>query len=309
MYHHLFSRRIPSLAALCALLALLMTLSGPRCPGARAEYDAYAFEVCEIEPEYTGNGYTSGNVRIDITSQWVGHSDVYVCDILITNTDCFRRAWGADDWPHETERIGTMAERKGAVLAMTGDNGAYLGSGLIVGNGEILRNTDNTKRDLCVMYRDGRMETFIAAETDMRALYGSLENDPSVWQVFLFGPALLDDEGRALSSFNSNVFPANPRSIIGYYEPGHYCFVQIDGRSVPSALEKGRSSTGLTLAEAAAFMETLGCRAAYNLDGGQSSALWFNGEIVSTPYKGGRKVTDIVYIADLPPLNEGSIIP
>ena len=46
--------------------------------------------------------------------------------------------------------------------------------------------------------------------------------------------------------------------------------------------------------------DELGCKAAYNLDGGQSSMLWYNGEMVSTPYKGGRPVGDIVYLKDLP---------
>ena len=37
-------------------------------------------------------------------------------------------------------------------------------------------------------------------------------------------------------------------------------------------------------------MEKIGCKAAYNLDGGQSALMWFNGRIVSTPYKNGRSV-------------------
>ena len=38
------------------------------------------------------------------------------------------------------------------------------------------------------------------------------------------------EDGKAKTTFTSDVKPKNPRSVIGYYEPGHYCFVQVDGR-------------------------------------------------------------------------------
>ncbi len=297
----LFLRRVLPLLASCALLFA-------PAPVRAGDYDPYSFEVSETEAVWDEDSYVSDFVQIDITSQWYGHSDVYVCDIRISNTDCFRRGYGGDDWPKATERIASIAERSGAILAMTGDNGSYLNAGMVAGNGEILRDSVNTKRDLCVLYRNGVMRTFICSECDMSSLYKEFRADDGVWQVFLFGPALLDSAGHALSSFNSNVFPVNPRSVIGYYEPGHYCFVQVDGRGVSSALEKGKKCRGLDLDQLTAFMEELGCKAAYNLDGGQSSALWFNGEIISTPYNGGRKVVDIVYIADLPPRNVLSVI-
>ena len=75
-----------------------------------------------------------------------------------------------------------------------------------------------------------------------------------------------------------------------------------------SALEKGRRSTGLNLKELAALMEELGCKAAYNLDGGQSSVLWFNGRIFSTPYSGGRRIGDIVMITDRPTSDPSFVI-
>ena len=56
----------------------------------------------------------------------------------------------------------------------------------------------------------------------------------------------------------------NPRSAVGYYEPGHYCFVVIDGR------QPGYSK-GATLMQLAQLFESLGCKEAYNLDGGKSA--------------------------------------
>ena len=61
-------------------------------------------------------------------------------------------------------------------------------------------------------------------------------------------------------------------------------------------------SEGLTLYELASFMEDkLGVETAYNLDGGGSSTMYFNGEVINNPTTNGnriseRSVSDIVYI-------------
>jgi exopolysaccharide biosynthesis protein len=72
----------------------------------------------------------------------------------------------------------------------------------------------------------------------------------------------------------------------------HYVFVVSDGRS--------GESEGLSLYELATFMQELGVQTAYNLDGGGSSTMYFNGAVVNDPSGGfgesERKVSDIVYI-------------
>ena len=49
-------------------------------------------------------------------------------------------------------------------------------------------------------------------------------------------------------------------------------------------------------------MKDLGCETAYNLDGGGSSTIWFNGKVLNKPTTFGdtiaeRKISDIVYIS------------
>ena len=86
---------------------------------------------------------------------------------------------------------------------------------------------------------------------------------------------------------------SNPRTAIGYVEEGHYIFVVSDGRT--------NNNTGLTLYQLANTLCELGCEIAYNLDGGGSSTMYFNGKIVNNPTTSGRNtseraVSDIVYI-------------
>ena len=73
----------------------------------------------------------------------------------------------------------------------------------------------------------------------------------------------------------------------------HYVFVVSDGRT--------DESQGLSLSQLAEFMATLGVTTAYNLDGGGSSTMYFNGEVINNPTTDGhsikeRSVSDIVYI-------------
>jgi exopolysaccharide biosynthesis protein len=42
----------------------------------------------------------------------------------------------------------------------------------------------------------------------------------------------------------------------------------------------------------------MGCKVAYNLDGGQTAVMTYNGAVANQPYNGGRSVSDIVYITD-----------
>ena len=42
----------------------------------------------------------------------------------------------------------------------------------------------------------------------------------------------------------------------------------------------------------------LGCKVAYNLDGGQSSVMTWDGKLANSAYNGGRRVSDFVYIPE-----------
>ena len=86
---------------------------------------------------------------------------------------------------------------------------------------------------------------------------------------------------------------SNPRTAIGIIDDLHYVFVVSDGRT--------DESEGLSLYQLATILEDLDVETAYNLDGGGSSTMYFNGEIVNTPVSmrrnsSERSVSDIVYI-------------
>jgi len=278
---------------LCLLLALLMLPAG-----ALAEFDFPGVFLEEgQETIQTEDSYLSQNLSIRITAQRIENCDVYVADVYIRSLEQLQRVFAGTPWNKRADSMRTLAPESGAILALTGDNSRLITEGYVFGNGLLLREKINNKRDICILYKSGEMAVMTAGNVDHELL---LEKAGDIWHTFLFGPSLLDENGKAMTDIPSQVKAANPRSVIGYYEPGHYCLVQVDGRGTKSALEENRISTGLTMDQLSALMASLGCKTAYNLDGGQSSMLWWNGSVLSTPYRGGRALGDIIILKDLP---------
>lgn len=285
------------LRSLCAALMLLF------CTAASAEplfTDlSRPFEALFMAEgvEWTENSYRSENMYIQLNARRACDSDVYVADIYVRTAESLRRAFGGGAWNTSSEKISTLAQRNNAVLALTGDSGHHFKAGWVVGNGQLWRDRGNNMRDLCVLYTDGSLQIHYA--TPDHELIRQQTEQGLIWQTWMFGPALLDENGKAIADFSSsNVEPKNPRAVIGYYEPGHYCLVQADGRGTFSTVEPGVDNEGMTLVELAQFMESLSCKAAYNLDGGQSAAMWFGDQVISCPYKNGRAVGDAIVLCE-----------
>ena len=118
--------------------------------------------------------------------------------------------------------------------------------------------------------------------------------EKGVWQALTFGPALVENSNISVDE-NDEVglaMASNPRTAIGLIDTNHFIFVVSDGRT--------SESEGLSLYELATFMKGLGVKTAYNLDGGGSSTMYFNGAVVNNPTSGHsikeREISDIVYI-------------
>ena len=86
---------------------------------------------------------------------------------------------------------------------------------------------------------------------------------------------------------------SNPRTALGIIDENHYIFIVSDGRT--------NEKKGLLLYQLATFAKSIGVKTLYNLDGGGSSTMYFNGKVINNPTTNGKKiaermVSDIVYI-------------
>lgn len=258
--------------------------------------EKYADKFTEGEVIQTENSYKSENVSVTIEEYTEPGLVYFVADIYVSDLKYFGTAFangeGNGDFNEGLARIDTISKRVNAIVAVCGDHYYGRREGLVVRNGTFWRDTHN--EDVCVLYTDGRMETMTDDELDIDAI-----KEAHPWQVWSFGPALLDAEGHAktFTDNQSNVLGVNaknPRCAIGYYEPGHYCLVKVEG----NRWGKFIGSYGMDFNELAAMFEKLGCKSAYNFDGGRSAAMSWMGEIFSTNYD--RTISDIVYITDTP---------
>lgn len=245
-----------------------------------------------IATKYT---YRSPDLSITVTpcSMAVAggkNANYYVADVYTADLGCFKTYFAQNVYGSGyTERLADMASNVGAILAMNGDTYCYNRSHTaepLIRNGVLYRDEPATA-DVCVLYKNGEMRTYSPGQLDLEQAM-----QDGACQSWVFGPRLLDDHGRAMVEFNTwdYIRESHPRSAIGYYEPGHYCLVVVDGRT-------GRSA-GMTLQELSRVFENLGCVAAYNLDGGHSSMLTFGSRVVNHPYRPDHQLTDCLYFGE-----------
>ncbi|MDD3212362.1 MAG: phosphodiester glycosidase family protein [Eubacteriales bacterium] len=236
--------------------------------------------------EDTGAGalhsYQSDTLRIAINKVQENEITYYVADIWIKSIDTFRTAFAYDQYGQGIhENPVTMAANNSAILAVTGDYYSARAEGIVIRNGKVYRDT--LWDDVAVLFDDGTMETYTEDEFSIN---NAIERH--AYQAWSYGPELLEN-GQPIEEFTTKA--ANPRCAIGYYEPGHYCLVVVDGR-------QPGYSVGMTLAELSAVFYDLGCKTAYNLDGGQTAMMIFEGSPVNQAYHGGRQCSDIIYFAE-----------
>ena len=233
-------------------------------------------EIISTDTAYKSNDISITLEEINTTLYYNNKTyDVqyFVYDIYVRNVENFYTGANTTrlDFDKLIEKTQTDENlgltRDFAIAAVNGD---YWGNAnhthVAVRNGELLRYSDYITSDIMVMYYDGTMETIHPKDYNFKTIFAK-----SPYQIWEFGPSLLDENGKALdtedfddSSYDSHVIgERNPRCGVGYYEPGHYCFVVVDGRS--------SDSMGMRIFQLADVFEELGCSVAYNMDGGDSS--------------------------------------
>ena len=240
--------------------------------------------------ESNDNYYKDDNIEISITKTREYDTTIYIADIKLSDASLLRRAFANNSYGKNiTDTTSNIASSVNAILAVNGDYYGVQNSGYVLLDGKIYRNTSAGKEDL-VIYQDGSFE--IINEDDVTL--EELVNNGAV-NILSFGPALIEN-GSIVVSENDEVGKAmasNPRTAIGIIDDLHYILVVSDGRT--------NESEGLSLYELATVMSEYDVKTLYNLDGGGSSTMVFNGNIINNPTTSGRNtkersVSDIVYI-------------
>ena len=268
-----------SQAAACESHALAARGNSSSVAQSAVEHTATASETNE-----------SGEAQIEITEYRVNDTTVYVADVQLSSASQLKTAFSQNSYGRNVAAYTSdTAALVGATLAINGDNYGSREKGYVIRNGVLYRDTAAKNQEDLVIYADGSFSIINESKITAQELL-----DSGAVQVFSFGPGLVQD-GEIIVDTNDEVDRAkasNPRTVIGILGENHYVFVVSDGRT--------EESEGLSLYELAEFMQSLGVQTAYNLDGGGSSTMVYEGTVVNQPTSGRsiseRAVTDILYI-------------
>lgn len=239
----------------------------------------------------SANSYEDDNIKIEIKEYTECNTVIHVADVQLKSSEYLKTAFANSAYGKNiTDKTSSIAKSVNAILAINGDYYGVQESGYVLRNGVIYRSTASKNQQDLVINKDGTFSIINELDTDINSLL-----EQGAYNILSFGPALVQN-GSVSVSENTEVAKAmssNPRTAVGVISNLHYVFVVSDGRT--------NQSEGLTLYQLAEFMKSLGVKAAYNLDGGGSSTMYFNGEIINNPTTNGNKisersVSDIVYI-------------
>ena len=241
----------------------------------------------------TDTSYSDDNISVTLTEKTVSNTQVYIADVTVSSSEYLKTAFAQNTYGNNvTAKTSETAASNNAILAVNGDYYGANTTGYVIRNGVVYRDTvreDSSNGDLAI-YKDGSFK--IIYEDQVSA--DQLVKD-GVVNLLAFGPSLVKN-GEIVVDTNSEVgqsMSSNPRTAIGIIDENHYIIIVSDGRTL--------ESEGLSLYQMAEIMKSYGVKAAYNLDGGGSSTLYFNGQVINKPTTNGntiseRSVSDIVYI-------------
>ncbi|MBR2390757.1 MAG: phosphodiester glycosidase family protein [Mogibacterium sp.] len=242
----------------------------------------------------TAGSYSDENISIKLSEYTVSGTVIHAAEVKADSADYLKTAFAQGSYgKNVTATTSDIASGVNAILAINGDYYGAQEKGYVIRNGKLYRSTAVSGREDLVIYKDGSFGIINESEVTAEQLVAK-----GAVQTLSFGPALVEDGKVSVDSDDEvgRAMASNPRTAIGIKSDGTYIFMVSDGRT--------DESEGFSLLQLAEFMKYLGAETAYNLDGGGSSTMVFNGSVVNTPTGGGigngsgseRKVSDIVYI-------------
>ena len=281
LFHHVIQRNYES-----EDIKIESTENISTCENNKNEDQGIFACTCKTEAVSNDDKYVSENVAITIEHINEPNLIYHIADIHIKNIESFQTVFANDTFGKNYAEWPTAIDKKSnAIITINGDYYGLTNTGVVIRNGVLYRSTKNTA-DIAVLYRNGEFKTYRSKDFDVNKAV-----EEGAYQAWNFGPLLLDN-GNAQTSFpTSTVIPKNPRTAIGYYEPGHYVFVNVEGRTA--------TSKGMTLPELSSLFAKLGCKTAYNLDGGQSAMMVFNDKYVNNLCEDGRTISDAIIIKEV----------
>ncbi len=248
-----------------------------------------------IEANFTENGYRDDTIIVELEQKRMYDSDVFIAYVKIATPSQLRTAIAGNKL--SSTRTNQTSVITAAYNGIVGINGDYYSDkdrqgGHIVRQGQVMRERVSDNFDLLFIDELGDLHIYHRGKAQQQEQVDAFKKEHQLVNAFCFGPGLVIDGDIPEDVGKYKWFdPAspNPRAGIGQLDMLTYVLVAVNGRT--------DESIGVTMEEFALIMQELGCRQAYNLDGGNSATLAFHGQVYNTKVQKERDVSDIIYFA------------
>ena len=273
-----------------ALLNLLI-------PSANAEEAAYALPVdfsAGMTPNpagFTESGYQDDSITLTLEQREENGVNYCIALVTVKSATQLRTATAGSLKSTKVANITSMAKKNNAIIAINADYFANnpTKTSFEYRMGEKIRAKANKTKDILIIDENGDFHLFVKSDADKMKEFNA--SGLTIVNAFTFGPALvIDGETQAIDKdYGYNPNGREPRMAIGQTGPLSYALVMAEGRT--------KGSEGVTQQEMADFMSALGCTQAFNLDGGNSATMVFNGEFYGSRTGNERAQSDMIYFA------------
>ena len=248
-----------------------------------------------IAENFTENGYRDDTIIVELEQKRMFDSDVFIAYVKIATPSQLRTAIAGNKL--SSTRTNQTTVITSAYNGIVGINGDYYSDkdrqgGHIVRMGQTMRERVSDNFDLLFIDELGDLHVFHRGKAEQQKQVDAFKQEHELVNAFCFGPGLVIDGEKPDDISKYKWFDAtgeNPRAGIGQIDMLTYVLVAVNGRT--------DESIGVTLDQFADIMLELGCKQAYNLDGGNSATLAYNGEVYNTKVQKERDVSDIIYFA------------
>lgn len=215
-----------------------------------------------------------------------------VAEVKVAHPSQFRRFLAGGEFGSDKQyRTTEMAASVNAVVASSGDFYAYRKYGAVVYE-STLRRFEGENVDTCYITEDGDLLFTYRNQLKTEAEAEKFIKDNKVRFSLAFGPVLVDGgEIKVPADYIlGEVNGTYSRAAICQWDKLHYLIVNTSQEQSYWHRHKVRAF--------AEFIRDLGCNTAYALDGGQTTAIVMNDELVTLPdYQTQRRISDIIYFA------------
>lgn len=233
--------------------------------------------------------YEDPSLSIQITKDRIYDTDYVVAHVKISNASQLRTAM-AEGYKSQGTALGTsIAKRVKSTLAINGDFfSARNGLGLVARQGVIYRTKCNGTYDVLIIDENADLHILKApTNEDVEAFEGT------IIQGFTFGPGLVID-GVKQTDFPDLQYAA--------YKPAQrMCLAQVgplEYLCITSEGPEDKGSTGLNLEQFAELVASFNVQNAFNLDGGSSATMVFQGDKINAPNNPKRRpLCDVIYFS------------